>query len=79
MSNFSCQVEIASGNGFSSMILGKMSLQEQAALNLVLGGGAGITGKPIEDQNIETMTFGINIIVLGQDFGVTPSGSHIHS
>jgi hypothetical protein len=56
-----------------------MPSQKQAEVNLVLRGSAVITGAPIEDQNIETMTFGIDLIVLGRDCGIPPSGSHIPS
>jgi hypothetical protein len=36
-------------------------------------------GKLIGDHNMRLMTFGVDMIVLGRDCGVSPSGSHIRS
>jgi hypothetical protein len=48
-----------------------MSLQKQAAMNLVLGRRAAITGKPSADQNIEAMTLRVDMVVLGRDHGIS--------
>jgi hypothetical protein len=50
-------------NVIPSIILGMMPLQKYVSVNLVLGGSAGVTGKLSGDQNIETMTFGVDIII----------------
>jgi hypothetical protein len=46
---------------------------------LVFGGSAAMTGKPTGDQNIDTMTVGVDMITLGRDCGISPSGTHIRS
>jgi hypothetical protein len=71
--------EFARSKGIPSTILGMASPRKQAAVNLVLGGNAVITGKPNGEENIETMTFEVDIIVLGRDCAVSPSGSHVRS
>jgi hypothetical protein len=48
-------------------------------MNLVLGRTAVITGNSTGGQNIETMTVGVGMIVLGRDYGIAASGRHIRS
>jgi hypothetical protein len=79
MCNISYQSEFTRSNGTPSTVLGILSPQKQAVLNLVLGRNAVIDRKPNADQNIETMTFVVDIVVLGRDCGVAPSRSHIRS
>jgi hypothetical protein len=79
MGSVTCRGGFARLNGIPSTILGMRSLQKYAVVALVLGASAGMTGEPTGDQNIETMTFGVDIIILGRDCSVTPSGSHIQS
>jgi hypothetical protein len=79
MCNISCLGEFARSNGFPSMILRMTWLQKWTAVHLVLGGNVVITGKPSEDQNIGTMTFGVDILVLERHYHFTPSGNRIHS
>jgi hypothetical protein len=52
-----------------------MSLQKWLTVNSVLGGSGVLTRKPSGGRNIEAMTFGFDIIVLGRDRGVILSGS----
>jgi hypothetical protein len=40
------------------------SLQKYAAVTLVLGGSAPITGNPSGESNIESMAFGVEMIGL---------------
>jgi hypothetical protein len=71
--------DVVRSNGIPSMILGMMPSGKKAAVNLVVGERAVITGKPIGDQNIEIMSFGVDMIVFERDYGISPSGSHINS
>jgi hypothetical protein len=45
----------------------------------VIDGSKVITGKQSGDSAIETKTFAVDIIILGRDCGITPSGNGVHS
>jgi hypothetical protein len=48
-------------------------------VNLLFGRSAAITGKPCAGQNLEIMTVGVDVIILGQDCGIAPSASRIRA
>jgi hypothetical protein len=76
MCNIRYQGKLARSNCIPSTIMGMMPLQESGVVNLVPGASAEFSGKSSGGQNIETMTFGVDIIVLGRDCEMTSSGNH---
>jgi hypothetical protein len=60
-------------HGISSPILGIIMPGKSTLVNLVLEGSLAIAEKPAGDQNVEAVSFSIDLIVLGRDCGIAPS------